>query len=602
MRKSWLLPLPAILLWAFLRPVETASAPPPERDRSPCGVALSANGHWAVTANGGADSASLVDVASGKVVAETPVGRRPFDVALSAGGKRAIVTNWLSDSVSVLAVSPDALRVVRTIPVGDEPRGVALSPDGSRAYVALGGEDAVAVVDLKTMTVARRIPVGVEPWHLALTPDGAGSGARQLLAVANVRGASVSVIETAGGTVAHTVRTNGVNLRHVAVSPDARWAYLPFLSDRGFPATKVNIDRGWVVGSRLARVPLGQPGPREAIALDPRGKAFGDVDGLALSPDGQTIAITAGGTHELLLLRQPLRFLAYGGPGDHIERELLDDPTRFRRIPLGGRPLAVRFAPDGKTVVVANYLSNALQVVDVQAGIITKTIALGGPAEPSLARRGQAIFHDAERSFNQWYSCSTCHVEGHTNGGSFDTFNDKKYNVLKKTPSLRGVAQTAPYMWHGWQKDLRTSLRESIITSMQGPEPTEADLDALLAYVKTLDWVPSPHRNPDGTLTAAAKRGQSVFQAKACATCHAGPDFTNPGVFTVGLESPDDALKGFNPPPLRGVYSRSPYLHDGRAKTLEEVLTEHHRPSQLTGKPDLTPKETADLIAYLKSL
>ena len=587
-----------MLAYALLRPAGTvSSAPPPERDRSPSDVALLAGGRRALTANRTADSVSLVDMAQGKVLAETPVGRQPFSVAALPGGKRAVVTNWLSDTVSVLDITPaGGLRAVRTIAVGDEPRGIAVAPDGRRAFVALGGEDAIAVIDLKTLAVTARWPVGREPWHVALTPDG------KRLAVANVRSAGISVIDTGGGSVTHTVRTNGVNLRHVAISPDRRWAYLPFLSERGFPATKVNIDRGWVVGSRLARVPLTQPGPREAIALDPRGKAFGDIDGLAFSPDGKTIAITAGGTHELLLLREPLRFLAYGGPGDHVERELLGDSARFRRIPLGGRPLAVRFAPDGKTVVVANYLSNALQVVDVAAGAVTKNIPLGGPAAPSLARRGEALFHDAERSFGQWYSCSTCHVEGHTNGGSFDTFNDKKYNVLKKTLSLRGVAQTPPYTWHGWQNDLRAALQESLVTSMQGPEPTEADVDALLAYVKTLDWLPSPHRQPGGALTAAARRGESVFQSKACATCHVGPNFTGPGVFSVGLESPDDALQGFNPPPLRGVYNRAPYLHDGRAQTLEEVLTEHHRPSKLTGKPDLTPRETADLVAYLKSL
>jgi cytochrome c peroxidase len=349
-------------------------------------------------------------------------------------------------------------------------------------------------------------------------------------------------------------------------------------------------------------VPLGEAGPREAISLDPRGKAFGDVDGLSLSPDGTTLAVTAGGTHEMVLLQQPLRFLSYGGPGDHIEPDLLSDPARFRRIPLGGRPLAVRWAPDGKTLVVANYLGNSVQVVDAAEGKLIRTIALGGPEAPSLARRGEALFLDAARSFGQWYSCNTCHVEGHTNGGSFDTFNDKKYNVLKKTLSLRGVAQTPPYTWHGWQPDLKDSIHESSLNSMQGSEPASEDLDALVAYMKTLDWVPSPHRQSGGALTAQARRGEAVFAAKGCDTCHPGPDYTNRGVYDVGLGGPNDALEGFNPPSLRNVYNRAPFLHDGRAQTLEEVLSEHHRPSKLTGKPDLTPGEQADLVAFLRSL
>lgn len=600
MKRLWLAPLPLLLLlcFALLRPVApgVSAAPAAEKDRSPSDLALSADGRRAVTANATSDTASLIDVANGKVIAEAPVGKRPFAVALSPDGRRALVTNWLSDSVTLLDVSPTALKAARTVAVGDEPRGVTFAADGSVAYVALAGEDTVGVIDLKTMTVKQRVPVGDEPWHVALTPDG------KRLAVGCSRSRDVHVVDTATGKALHTVRTLGRNLRHIAVSSDSQWAYVPNISERGMPATKENIDNGWVVANRLNRVPLSEEGPREAIALDERGRAVGDLDGVALSPDGKTIAVTAGGTHELLLLGQPLPFIAYGGPDDHLDPQMRNNPRLLRRVPLGGRPLGVRFAPDGKTVLVANYLTNAVQVVDVAAAKVIRTIALGGPANASLARRGEAVFYDAHRSFNQWFSCNTCHVDGHTNGGNFDTFNDGSYGRPKKTLSLRGVASTGPWTWHGWQKELRGGIHESMMKSMQGPEPTPEDMDALLAYFQTIDFVPSPHRNPDGTLPAAAKRGELVFSAKGCNTCHAGPNFTSPGVYTVGLDSPRDAYKGFNPPSLRGVYDRAPYLHDGRAGTLEEVLTVHHRPSQLTGKSDLTTGELKDLIAYLMAL
>ena len=121
-------------------------------------------------------------------------------------------------------------------------------------------------------------------------------------------------------------------------------------------------------------------------------------------------------------------------------------------------------------------------------------------------------------------------------------------------------------------------------------------------YLETLHERPNPNRNPDGTFSAAAKRGEVVFNAKKCETCHAAPYYTAPAVFTIGLESERDAYKGFNPPSLLGVYNRSPFLHTGEAPGLTEVLTKFHRPSQLTGTPDCTPQELADLIAFLKSL
>jgi len=238
----------------------------------------------------------------------------------------------------------------------------------------------------------------------------------------------------------------------------------------------------------------------------------------------------------------------------------------------------------------------------VATATVTGVIPLGGPAIPSLARRGEAVFLDADRCFHHWYSCNTCHVEGHTNGSNFDTFNDGSYNTPKKVLSLRGVTQTGPWTWHGWQKSLRNLVHDSLTKTMQGSEPSAGDLDALLAYLGTLDFKPNPHRNPDGSLTAAELRGQTVFNAKGCSTCHAAPNYTTPATYIVGLETPLDVYHGYNPPSLRGCYNRSPYLHMGQASTLQEVLTKYHQPSKLSNKTNPTPQELDDLITFLRSL
>ncbi len=579
--------IPATVL--FVRSLGRSS-PTEELDRSPYDLAVSRDGRFAVTANGTSDTVSLVDLVTGKVSAETRVGKRPFAIAFTPDGRRALVTNWLSDSVTVLAVTPDSLIATATMPVGDEPRGISVSPNGANAYVALAGENSVLEIDLRSLKAKRKFEAGIEPWHVAITANGGK------LVVGNARSQDVSVIDLSSGSVKDTVRLRGHNVRHIAIAPDGDWAYVPNIAERGRPATRENIDLGWVIGNRLNRVPLKEEGPREAIAMDPRGKAVADVDGIAVSPDGQTIAVTAAGTHELLLFRQPLPFVSFGGPDDHIDKELLADTKRFRRVALGGRPLGVTFLPSGKEIAVANYLSNAIQIIDVVGARVTKTIPLGGPAEPSLSRKGEAIFNDGNRCFNQWYSCNTCHVEGHTNGSNFDTFNDGSYGTPKKTLSLRGVTRTGPWTWHGWQTDLRKLVHDSMAKTMQGPEPADAELDAVLAYLKTIDFRPLKPR------TETAKRGETAFKAKACDSCHQPPDYTKNGVFTVGLESPEDVYKGFNPPSLRGVGSRSPFLHNGSAYSLAELLTKFHRPSQLSNKPDCTAQELADLVAFLKSL
>ena len=68
------------------------------------------------------------------------------------------------------------------------------------------------------------------------------------------------------------------------------------------------------------------------------------------------------------------------------------------------------------------------------------------------------------------------------------------------------------------------------------------------------------------------------------------------------LEERDDAYRGYNPPSLRGVYDKDPYLHDGRSKTLRDALADPHSPDMVTGRGDLSDAEMDDLIAYLKSL
>jgi YVTN family beta-propeller protein len=559
-----------------------------EADRSPYAVALLPDGKRAITANATSNSISLVDLESGRVLSEVSAGKRPMDLAVS--GKRVVVTNWLSDSVTVYRLEGSQLITESTTEIGDEPRGVVLSKDGRSAYIVLQGEDSVVTFDLASRRILKRETVGEEPWYAALTPDG------QRLAVGNARGRTVSVLDAGALKTDYEVNLRGHNIRRLAVSPDGEWAYVPNISERGFSTTRANIDMGWVVGNRLNRVSLKEKGPREAITLDKRGLAVGDVDGVALTPNGSTIAATAAGTHELLVMRNPLPFVAYGGPGDHIEPKLLAEPGRFRRIPLGGRPLDLEITPDGRRAVVANYLLNAVQIVELDSGAV-RNLDLGGPKTQSVARKGEAIFYDAQRSFNQWYSCASCHVEGHTNGSLFDTFNDGSYETPKKTLSLRGIARTGPWTWHGARPALRELVHDSMTKSMQGPEPAEEDLDALTEFVKTLEFTPPVKQNPN-----SVKRGEALFNAKGCNSCHAAPDYTSAAIYKVGLESERDVHQGFNPPALRGVGRRAPYLHDGSARSLNEVLATYHRPSKLTNQPDFTPQELSDVVTFLKSL
>jgi cytochrome c peroxidase len=174
----------------------------------------------------------------------------------------------------------------------------------------------------------------------------------------------------------------------------------------------------------------------------------------------------------------------------------------------------------------------------------------------------------------------------------------------KKVPTLRRVAHTGPWTWHGWQESLDEAMRESFTKSMQGPEPSEEDVEAIVAYLGTLEFPRNPYVGEDGSIGEAAERGREIYHSSkaACATCHGGEELTDGKIHNVGLGEPGDIYKGHNPPSLRGLYDKDPYLHDGRAADLREAMTEWHSPDEVSGGEALSERELEDLIAYLKTL
>jgi cytochrome c peroxidase len=136
-------------------------------------------------------------------------------------------------------------------------------------------------------------------------------------------------------------------------------------------------------------------------------------------------------------------------------------------------------------------------------------------------------------------------------------------------------------------------------------EPKEQDLNAVIAYLKSLKPVTSPYRKEDGSLTESALRGEKLFKSEqtSCSTCHPSPLFTNLEVFDVGTANPSDRRDtSFDTPTLTEGWRNPPYLHDGSAVTLKDVLTLHNLKNQHGTTTPLTPDQIGDLEAYLKSL
>jgi cytochrome c peroxidase len=216
-------------------------------------------------------------------------------------------------------------------------------------------------------------------------------------------------------------------------------------------------------------------------------------------------------------------------------------------------------------------------------------------------------------------SCSTCHVNGASNSaffvpglstrhGNLDTtgaiFNppadDHVLNPLT-IPSLRGARFLGPYGHDGRQPSLRMFVRNVIVDEFGGAEPSAPVLDAMVAYIEDVEFLPNPRVTSEGRLTgrnsASARRGEALFvkafphdAALSCAACHAPADhFVDHRKHDVGSGG------AFKTPTLTNANSNAPYFHDGRYGTYDEVVRHFDQQYSL----GLSATNQSDLIAYL---
>jgi hypothetical protein len=219
-------------------------------------------------------------------------------------------------------------------------------------------------------------------------------------------------------------------------------------------------------------------------------------------------------------------------------------------------------------------------------------------------------------------SCSTCHVNGAGNArffmpkmstrpGNFDTtgplFNPRADNLVLdpvRIPSLRGARYLAPYGQDGRMASLRDFVRNVIVTEFAGPEPAPVILDAIVAYIQDIDFLPNASLGPGGRLigkiSESERRGEALFMKPfphdpnlSCAGCHV------PSGAFVDHQQHDVGSGGlFKTPTLRNVDFNAPYFHDGRFDSYDQVVAHFDRVFDL----GLSAQDRQDLVAYLTAV
>jgi len=137
----------------------------------------------------------------------------------------------------------------------------------------------------------------------------------------------------------------------------------------------------------------------------------------------------------------------------------------------------------------------------------------------------------------------------------------------------------------------------------------EEDAVAIDEYLKSLKPVPSPYLvNPahpmgwvKGKLSKAAKRGKKIFKKAGCAKCHPSPLYTDMNKYNVETGKGMEKNLAFDTPTLVEVWQTAPYLHDGRAVTMKEVLTKYNSGDKHGVTSNLTESEIGDLAEFVLS-
>ena len=563
---------------------------------------ISADGRLLACSNRDSGTVSVVDLETQQKLREVRVGKHPEGVSFLGESHNLAVAIYDEDRVVFL--NADTGKRLGETDVFDEPYGVVSNSDGTRVFVTLDYPGQVVEIDAKSYKSLRQFSEGKFLRGIAVASDDL-----TLYTTEFYSGRVRRVAVDSGKTIDEWTGPSSDNLsRQITLHPQRPKAYLPHIRSRItaargagsiFPYITV-VDTRAGEGKRRRRIPMDSFN-RRSVTANPWETA--------VSPDGSTLYIVFSGTDDLIVAN------------------VIDDDYReltFRGLAnLGHNPRAVRVAPDGKRFYIYNALDFEIVAYDVRTNRPVARIAVTENPLGDEVLQGKRLFYSALQPMvgRRWISCSSCHPDGQPDGRTWHNPEG-----LRNTQSFAGMAWTHPIHWSADRDEvqdfehtirgqlmqgrglLKGKLNPPLGTSNRG---LSKSLDALAAYSNTHDFTLSPYAKKG--LSDAAQRGRTLFLSKqtGCAKCHNGPFLTDSlpsgeivrhDVGTV-VDDPDEKLgPTFDTPTMLGLYRTAPYLHHGKAQTLEEALTTYNHDDKHGSTSQLSKPQVADLVECLKSL
>ncbi len=593
----------------------------------------------------------------------SPAGRyepavQPRALALSAAGSTLYATGQRSGHLYAIDAATGGR--LRDVAVCSEPIGVVLSADDANVFVACAQDDEIVELRASDLAAVASVACPRKPWALAWAADG------QTLLATHFLGPGVSRFATAPlalqatwalpdgppqddstgtedptephgqvrGLYDAVVRpgTSELWVAHLMLGTDTGQPTLDF-QETVFPSLSI-LGEG---GAQLARLSV-QANPGD-------GEAFGDVvsgpHAITFSDDGSLAFIADADSEDVLV----------------VDAERRIEAALVRPLP-GHLPEGIVWA--GGEVYVQERNTDDIAAFRVTSGDAGVAVVADGSAFPTVTkdpmpanlRLGQELFYSANSdeyplTQNHWVACASCHLEGRS-----DAVTWRFVQGPRDTPSNAGGLLDTGFLFRTADRTQVQDYWHTIDVEQGGhfniDQPSQVPLlDALAAYVNYAIPTPiaptmdSSHTIDGKALTALRARGEGVFNRVGCASCHVGPaktdsgmgnpklDLTGPVVSSETLGGvllhdvgtcvtdgpwPDAAHQdiagdargacAFDTPALRGVADSSPYLHDGSAATLADVVPVMLRAgvSPGTTPPALSSDDQQALVEYLRGL
>jgi len=600
---------------------------------------------WSVNPDN--DLVTVIDAGMNSLVASIPVPDEPRSLALGPDGRVWIASKGAATLSVVDPAAGYSLSGMYFLPVGSQPHGLVVN--GMAAYVVLEATGEVASIDTITGAELARTFVGDRPRHVSLsaagdrlfvslfvTPPlpGEATEAPVVDDGASLYGGVVKILDPASlGDI------SSITLRHsdrlvsehtgpgvpnylgpAVVSPDGTAAWVPSKQD--------NILAGALRGGQ------GMTFDQTVRAISSRIDLATGQEDFVMRVDHDNASVSS--------------HAAYGPFGIHLftalegNREVavtdVFSGVEILRFDVGRAPQGLAVSEDGTRLYVHNFMDRSVSVHDVSSllhsgGIETLPIeTVQTVSNESLAPevlRGKQLFYDSRDdrlAALDYMSCASCHSEGADDGRIWDFTGVGE--GLRNTTSLEGRAGMGHGFLHwsanfdevqDFELQIRTFaggsglMENADFYTGTRTEPLgdpkagiSADLDALAAYITSLNDVPtSPYRPMDGSFSAAAEAGAGLFETEGCVSCHTLTKLTDSsdgtGLHDVGTltaasgQRLGGTLSGIDTPTLLGAWATAPYLHDGSAATLQGAIAAHNGIT-------LTDSELDQLAALIREL